>query len=272
MPDVSAPLDPVAALLDQRPIAARAVLLGDRIETRGLEQQETLGRAPLIIRVDEGGVAVLFRYGVIVLLNVPAEAEHALFKRLASLIRDPFKPHESDDVRVVVRSEADDQVDVDGTIALKELTAERIQVVAEVLAKSLILAHYESRVARAFDRIEPMAQMLRRRGRLGIGGRPLLRQIGNALLVQHNLVGRVATGEKPDLLWDHPELERLYSRLADEYELRERDRALDHQQEIILRTMETMLGLVQQRSAIRLEWYIIILIVAELIVAVYALL
>lgn len=81
-----------------------------------------------------------------------------------------------------------------------------------------------------------------------------------------------ATSEKPDLLWDHPELERLHARLADEYELRERDRALDHQQEIILRTMETMLGLVQQRSATRLEWYIIVLIVAELGVAVYALL
>ncbi|HVA35649.1 MAG TPA: hypothetical protein VNG52_05385, partial [Stellaceae bacterium] len=73
-------------------------------------------------------------------------------------------------------------------------------------------------------------------------------------------------------LWDHPELERLYTRLAEEYELRERDRALDHKQEVILRTMETMLGLVQQRGAVRLEWYIIVLIVAELAVAVYALL
>ena len=272
MPDANAPLDPVSALLDQRPIAARAILLGERLETRGLEEQETLGRVPLMIRVHEGGGAVLFRYGIIVLFNVQTEAERALLKRLAPLVREPFKAHETDDARIVVRGEADDQIDVDGTIALKEVTAERVQLVADILAKSLMLAHYESRVAHAFDRVEPMAQMLRRRGRLGIGGRPLLRQIGNALLVQHNLVGRVATGEKPDLLWDHPELERLYSRLADEYELPERDRALDHQQEVILRTMETMLGLVQQRSTTRLEWYIVILIVAELVVALYALL
>jgi uncharacterized Rmd1/YagE family protein len=259
-------------LLDQHSTNARAVLVGERLDTRGLEQQETLGRAPLVIRVQEGGIAVLFRYGVVVSLDVQVEAERALLKRLAPLIRDPFKTRETDEVRITVRPDTDDQVDVDGTIVLKEFTIERIQVVADVLAKSLILAHYESRIARAFDRVEPLAQMLRRRGRLGIGGRPLVRQIGNALLVQHNLVGRVATSEKPDPLWDHPELERLYSRLADEYELPERDRALDHQQEIILRTMETMLGLVQQQSAIRLEWYIVILIVAELIVAVYALL
>lgn len=271
MPDVN-PSESIGTLLDQRAINARAILLGERLDTRGLEQQEALGGAPLVIRVHEGGIAALFRYGVIVLFNVEAEAEHALLKRLAPLVREPFKTHEMDEARIMVRSGADDGVDVDGTIGLKELTVERIQVVADALAKSLILAHYESRVAHAFDRVEPMAQMLRRYGRLGISGRPLLRQIGNALLVQHNLVGRVATSEKPDLLWDHPEFERLYARLADEYELRERDRALDHQQEIILRTMETMLGLVQQRSAMRVEWYVLLLIVAELIVAVYSLL
>jgi required for meiotic nuclear division protein 1 len=99
----------------------------------------------------------------------------------------------------------------------------------------------------------------------------LLRQIGNALLVQHKMVGRVETGEKPDLLWDHPELERLYARLAEEYELRDRARALDHKQDVILRTTETMLGLVQERSIMRVEWYVVILIVAELVVMLYSL-
>lgn len=272
MPDLSSSVDPIGTLLERRPVAVRAILLGERLDTRGLEQQDTLGRAPLVIRVREGGVAVLFRYGVAILLNVQPDAERALLDRLASLTTDPFEPREVDDSRIAIRPESDDQIDLDGTITLKEATTERIQTVADVLAKSLILSHYETRVAHAFDRIEPMAEMLRRRGRLAIGGRPLLRQIGNALLVQHHLVGRAATSEKPDLLWDHPELERLYTRLAEEYELRERDRALDHKQEVILRTIETMLGLVQQRGTTRLEWYIVLLIVAELLVAVYALL
>ncbi len=272
MPDSSSIADPIGVLLERRPIVVRSVLIGERLDTRGLEQQETLGRAPLVIRVREGGVAVLFRYGVAVLFNVDLDAERALLDRLAPFVTDPFEPREAEEIRVAIRPESDDQIDLDGTITLKEVTTERIQTVADALAKSLILAHYEARIAQAFDRVEPMAEMLRRHGRLAMGGRPILRQIGNALLVQHNLVGRAATGEKPDLLWDHPELERLYTRLAEEYELRERDRALDHKQDVILRTMETMLGLVQQRGAIRLEWYIVLLIVAELAVAVYALL
>jgi uncharacterized Rmd1/YagE family protein len=89
--------------------------------------------------------------------------------------------------------------------------------------------------------------------------------------MQHKMVGRVETGEKPELLWEHPELERLYARLAEEYELRDRDRALDRKLELISRTAETLLGLVQSRSSMRVEWYIVALIIAELLLSVYPL-
>jgi uncharacterized Rmd1/YagE family protein len=260
-----------AALGPQRPVTVRALLLGERIDTHRFERQEPLARVPLTISVREGGVAVLFRYGVIILMNVSPDGEKALTDRLGGLVIDAFEPRESDEVRIDLRPDIDDQIDINGTILLKELSLERIQLIADTLAKGLILSHYEMRVAIGFDRVEPMAENLRRRGRIGLAVTPLLRQIGNALLVQQKMVGRVETGEKPELLWDHPELERLYGRLAEEYELRDRARALDHKQEVILRTSETLLGLVQERSNTRLEWYVLLLIVAELAVALYSL-
>ncbi len=260
-----------ACLGPRRSVGARALLLGERIDTRRFDAQEPFARAPLTISVREGGVAVLFRYGVIVLMNVSTEGEKALIERLSPMVIDPFEPPESEEARIDVGAEAEDQIDINGTILVKELTLERLQLIANVLAKSLILGHYEGRVAIGFDRVEPLAEMLRRRGRLGIGVGPLLRQIGNALLVQHKMVGRVETGEKPDLLWDHPELERLYARLAEEYELRDRARALDHKQDVILRSSEMLLGLVQERSSTRLEWCVLLLILAEIVIAIYSL-
>ena len=123
-----------------------------------------------------------------------------------------------------------------------------------------------------FDGIEPLAAVLREKGRAGARGKELLRHIGDVLLMQQKMVGRVETGEKPELLWDHPELERLYVRLAEEYELRDRDRALDRKLDVISRTVETLLGLVQARSSLRVEWYIVLLIVAELLLSTYPLL
>ena len=147
-----------------------------------------------------------------------------------------------------------------------------MQLVADILAKGLVLSYYETRIAEIFDGIEPLAAMLREKGRAGARGKELLRHIGDVLLIQQKMVGRVETGEKPELLWEHPELERLYARLAEEYELRDRDRALDRKLDVIARTVETLLSLVQTRSSLRVEWYIVLLIIAELVLTTYPLL
>ena len=96
----------------------------------------------------------------------------------------------------------------------------------------------------------------RRSGRAGLPGKVLLQHIGTVLQMQQKMVGRVETGESPELVWEHPELDRLYMRLAEEYELRERGRAIDRKLEIVSRTVETLLSVEQKRSSVRGEWYI----------------
>jgi uncharacterized Rmd1/YagE family protein len=135
----------------------------------------------------------------------------------------------------------------------------------------LVLGHYEARIAGVFDRIEPLAAGLQRRGRTSSQAKELLRQIGDVLLTQHRMVGRVEVEEKPDVLWDHPELERLYARLEDEYELVERSRAMERKLALISGTAGTLVELVQNQRSLRLEWYIIGLIGLELLLGIYGL-
>jgi len=253
-------------------VPVRALLLGERLDTRALERDTPLGVVPLTIDIPGGGTAVLFRYGAAVLFGVANEALDNFVSGLRPLVTAVLPVPERDDARLLIRPDADQVVDPTGNIYLREKTTERLQVVADVLAKGLVLSHYEKRIADIFDGIEPLAATLRERGRAGARGKELLRHIGDVLLMQQKMVGRVETGEKPELLWDHPELERLYVRLAEEYELRDRDRALDRKLDIISRTVETLLGLVQTRSSLRVEWYIVLLIVAELVLTIYPLL
>src|SRR5579885_2193667 len=247
----------------------RALLLGERIDTRGLEDPEPLATAPLALTCEANGIAVVFRYGVVVLFGVGPGEERRFIERIMPRVVEPYDPAEIDELRVAIRPDAEEQIGVDGTLTLRDLSVERAQLVADSLAKNLVLAHYETRIAAVFDRIEPLAASLRRRGRPGSQGRLLLRHIGNVLSVQHKMVGRVETGEKPEVLWDHPALERLYLRLSDEYELRERERALDRKLEVISRTVETLLDLVTQSRNLRVEWYIVGLIVIELVLSIY---
>ena len=253
-------------------VPVHAMLLGERLDTRAFERNHPLGVAPLTVDVPGGGIAVLFRYGAVVLFGAPSAALDNFVASLKPLVTAALPVPERDDARLLVRPEAEQPVDLAGNIFLREKTTDRLQVVADILAKGLVLSHYETRIADIFDGIEPLAATLRETGRAGARSKELLRYIGDVLLMQQKMVGRVETGEKPELLWDHPELERLYMRLAEEYELRDRDRALDRKLDVISRTVETLLGLVQTRSSLRVEWYIVLLIVAELLLSTYPLL
>jgi uncharacterized Rmd1/YagE family protein len=127
-------------------------------------------------------------------------------------------------------------------------------------------------MAAAFDLVEPLARGLETPRGGGRRLKELLRHIGGALLVQHKMIGRVEIQDKPDLLWDHPELERLYLRLENEYELAERSTVLERKLSLINRTAETALNLLQNRSMLRVEWYIVFLIVFEVLLYVYQIL
>jgi required for meiotic nuclear division protein 1 len=253
-------------------VRVRALLLGERVDTRALERDGSLGEAPLTVDLPGGGVAVLFRYGAIVLFGPPSAAMDDFVSGLAPSVTGAFPAPEQDEARLLIRPNSDQHVDASGNIILRDRSTERLQLVADILAKSLMLSHYETRINDLFDRIEPLAITLREKGRAGAAGKVLLRHIGDVLLMQQKMVGRVGTSETPELLWEHPSLDRFYMRLADEYELRDRDRALDRKLDIVSNTVETLLGLVQTRSSMRVEWYIVALIVAELLLALYPLL
>ena len=157
----------------------------------------------------------------------------------------------------------------DDTIVLPEFTISSFQIVADILAKSVILAYYEVQTTSAFERIEPFTVSLQHANSDRHQVRELLRQIGNTLSIHHKMVGRVEIIDKPELLWENPELDRLYLRLENEYEVRSRHLILERKLELVLRTAETALGLLQNHRSLRVEWYIVIVIVVEILLSFY---
>ena len=250
-------------------ITLRALLLGQRLETRGLERQDTIGLMPLTQRIGQQGVAFLFRYGVVVLVGLSATEESELLASLRPRLTEALATPEVEQVSINVKPDGEDQIESSGQIVLKDASTERLQIVANVMSKSVVLALHESQIAGAFDRLEPLAVGIKRRGRSGREARELIQQIGDILLTQHRMVGRVAIADKPDVLWDRPELERLYARLADEYELAERNSAIDRKLSLVGETVRTLLELVQDQRSVRLEWYIIGLIFIEILLSAY---
>ena len=204
-------------------LAARALLIGDRLDIAGLERSDLLSASPLAFRAGQEGFVALFRYGVVVLIGLTPLEEDDVIRSLRQRISGEFVRHDEETAVIEISSDKDDQIPPGGPIYLRNLATERLVVIADALAKSAALARDERETAAVFDLMEPFARHLAERGRRSGGRQEILKQVGNALLVRQRVSGRVAVEEKPDALWDRPDLERLYARLEDEYELRERE-------------------------------------------------
>ena len=249
---------------DRKRLHAHAWFIGERIDVRALERMDVLAKSPLTLVAGQGGCAMLFRYGAVVLFELEPAEEAAFLENIAPFVRERFGQPEAESAEIAIQPERDEGVEASGALTLRDASLERLQVVGHILAKSAVLSHHEARVAEVFDRIEPLAEGLRSGHERRATSRDLLRQIGDVLLAQTRTVGRVEVAEKPELTWDRPALDLLFERLSREYELRERDAALGRKLELVWRTAETLLELLQNRRALRVEWYIVALIAFEI--------
>lgn len=255
---------------DRTDIPVHARLVGERIDIKALEDIHRLAPIPLTIVAGTNGAAVLFRYGVVVLFGLEPMEEASFLGHLAPFVHHPLPQPELEEATIRVRLGQREGVALDA-IVIDRISVDRLQLVADILAKSVVLAYYEHEISDTFVHIEPLAVHLQEKGRGWRKSRELLHYIGGALLTQHRTVGRVEIMEKPEILWEHPELERLYQRLSEEYELRERHFALDKKLSLISNTANTLLDLLHTRRSLRVEWYIVILIVVEIILTLYEL-
>ncbi len=252
----------------QEQLLGRALYICQRLDLKAFEQSQRLATNPLMVRAGSQGMAALFRYGVVVLFGLNTIEEVSFLNDIKSFATDTFDDYEAEEVNLSLSSTTPEDNN-SHYIELDAFNIERLQVVASVLAKSVILAHYESEVTQTFESIEPLAQSLQQGNSHAHGGKQLLAHIGDVLMIQGRMVGRVEVSDKPELLWEEPQYERLHKRMAEEYELIERHRSLERKLDLVSKTAETLLGLLQNQRSHRVEWYIVILIVIEVFLTLY---
>ncbi|MFE4107009.1 RMD1 family protein [Almyronema epifaneia] len=249
-------------------LQARALFLGQSLDLEPFSTTNSLATTPLMVKAGDQGCAVLFDYGAVIVIGLSPLEEVNFLAALEALVTAPFAEPETEEITIHLDGAKAGKVEND-TLWLAEFDIPSLQIVSDILAKSVVLAHYEMGAAAVFDRIEPFAASLQQLSNNRKQANELLRQIGSTLLIQHKMVGRVEIIDKPELLWEFPDLDRLYLRLEDEYEIRERHLALERKLDLVSRTAETALELQHQNTGLRLEWYVVILIVIEVLLSLY---
>lgn len=255
-------------LVEGEAFEASAVMVGERIDVKGLPKLPVVAQSPLMVRLPGAGVAALFRYGVITFFDEQPGDREWLMSCIADHVFGQGEAKTEERIRVTVAAE-EEEGPGRGKVVIHSANRDRLQLLAEAMAKSTILAFHEIRAAGDFDRIEPLAMDLAEDGKFSVKPRELLKAVGGMLLSEHRLTGRAEVLDKPDLLWDNPHLEGLYARLASDYELEDRSLAIERKLGTLSRTAETLVETVRYQSSHRLELYIVLMILMELALSIY---
>ena len=254
-------------LINVNRFQAKAIFYAKKINIRGMHQSPK-PMDSVFLALPNDGLCMAFDFGAIVLFNVETEDEASVFEHFAPFAQRLAEPMLREEIQISVQPNYVEGF-VNGILHIKKASREHFVIIAEVLAKSIVLDHFENAVSESFDKVEPIALNLRNTGRLGHTSTELLKHIGSSLFTEHEMVGNIELTEKPIVLWEHTDLEPLYAQLIEEFEILDRHRIIDNKIDLLGRTAQTSLEVLQHRHASRLEWYIILLICASIMLEIY---
>jgi uncharacterized Rmd1/YagE family protein len=269
-------VDPARRTEKQKPLIfentfnATAVMVAERVDVKALGELPIVAESPALARLPDGGIAALFRYGAVVLFNATTGDHEWLLAAIQPHCTGQHDELAIEHARVVINHTEDEGPARGNVVTIHSANRDRLQLLAEAMAKSALLSYQEHRAARDFDRIEPLAQDLAEDGRFSVKSKELLKGVGSMLLSEHRLTGRAEVTAKPDLLWDRPHLEGLYARLAGEYELDDRALVLERKLATLSHTSETLVETMRYQVSHRLEFYVVVLILIEVFMSAYS--
>jgi uncharacterized Rmd1/YagE family protein len=213
-----------------------------------------------------GNFVMAYKYGALVYFGVQDEAIEGIRAEIAphSDMLDGVSDTEHAEI---VAGEMPISV-YNGKIRVKTPTQDQLFIIADVLSKSVVLSRYENMILEMLATIEPIADNMRRGKILG-GRKKLIKTLGDSLAIQAAMVSRIMVDEKPEQLWDMPELEKLFALMNAEYEINERQRVLEGRLRVITDTVRYNTDILDYLSSYRVEWYITLLIVVEILLTLY---
>jgi uncharacterized Rmd1/YagE family protein len=138
-----------------------------------------------------------------------------------------------------------------------------------IVAQSAAMEYYERLVDSLFARTDSLVAPLEQRGTVSVRTRQMHRFIGEAISTRNEVLSILHLLDKPDEIWDDPELDRIYGDLRSEFDLVDRYQALERKLRGVQEALELVLDVARERRMWLLEASIAILILVELVLSVW---
>lgn len=248
--------------------ALETAYIGEYIDLKkvqeNVKQYSFLNRDhPLVVRLLKDQYAVLTKFGAVTFWNVPYRLRVQFLKELQPYVKakKEFYPYD-EDTKVIVGGETD-KITFE-KVFLSHFGVNQIKIISYVLSQSVALERYEDEIETSLSEVGTIVENLKTSGKAMLYEREVLKQIGRVLSVKQTAVAHLSLFDKPEEVWESPELENLYNRLNIEYELRTRFDVLDEKINYLSDISQMLMNFLAEKRNAFLEWIIIILIAIEI--------
>lgn len=214
-----------------------------------------------------GGTVFIYPFGAIVFHNVDAGAREVELDRLRRA-RPGLTSTQAYDEQFMVREDPGARPDVAaGALTLDRMTFERASVVALIIAQSAAMEYYDRIVDDLFAETDKLVTRLEKTGSVIWNTGKLNRFVGTAAGTRNEVLSGLHLLDKPDAIWDDPDVDRIYDELRAEFDLVDRHAALERKLGAVQDSLELVLDVARDRRLVLLEASIVLLIVVDIVLS-----
>lgn len=237
---------------------------------RNLLSGRPLNSSPqeLHLQYAENSYCFVYRFGCIVFFNVSKELRDSEFETLRKTL-GPTLPHVTSETFQVVLSEGPASVEFE-SVQLKKLTLDQLRIICVTVGQSAALEYFEVEAERVLrDTSQILGAMAKGSTLPLVKTKKMLNIIGSTASARQHIISNIAILDPPDETWKSKELGKLYTEVQENFDISVRFKTLDRKLTLAQDNIEILADLSSSQRNTLLETLIVVLIVIELVVALF---
>ncbi len=242
--------------------AARGIKLAEA-EKRMEQTPASRKRNLLVYELGKDQMVFIYSFGSVVFANVDLKNAYKLLRKIHKALTEPLEDDLMEEYAWTDKEVATDEVGFD-VLKLKEASPDKLLLAAYVLAQSVAIDHFDNLAETIVATFEKLNAELEHKGSLRTGTRKILKSVGIGNSILQSTITRLSLLDKPDIVWEHADLENLYQNMRAMFELDDRFKNIEYKIQYIQNSSEIFLSLLRDRRAQALELTIIFLIAIEI--------
>ncbi len=223
-------------------------------------------RREVILKKNDEEFIFIYYFGAAVLFNVPEAEQKKLVDQILKQAVKIKEERTSEEYNLIVGDS--DVIDYDEA-TIDKFSVKKIGVIAYILAQSVAIERLETVVEESLNKIEDINKYLEAGGKLKLSNKDILKLIGQNSNIIRETIANLSLLDKPDVVWEHKGLEKLFISCRTMFELDDRFENLKFKADYIQNNLKTITDVLTSKRLEVLEWAIVILIVIEILLYLF---